>query len=237
MAPPMAPTSSPEPPQQTDVDTINRPSQTPTSTSLLAGFLISFLALFIIFLGGGLSSRYMVDRRRQRTISESICGGEFKDEQPSLCDIWTVPSHNEWKDMMPLSVEMRKDFQSPSPAHVDRVARQFTPTEEAIGMYRGLRQKSLKWTTHLPRRLPSSFAGLSAKPGAGDESVDLQITVLVAMPSESRQMRDIKSAITGHETAHEGLGNIQDGGPDDDIPDVAMGVVMIPWDKQRLDFG
>ena len=115
MAPPMlSDTPSPTPSHNSSV---------PNTSSLLFGFLISFVALFTvsvaahdpfltemtqyitmdqIFIGCGLGSRYMVDRRRQRHVSESdpLRTGRRRGRKPALWDVRAVPGKEKWEAMM-----------------------------------------------------------------------------------------------------------------------------------------
>jgi len=51
-------------------------------------------------MGCGLTSRYMVDRRRQRVVTTSdLRGGVVKPPVPRMWDVRTVPGKESWKEL------------------------------------------------------------------------------------------------------------------------------------------
>ncbi|KAF8586650.1 hypothetical protein K439DRAFT_1631541 [Ramaria rubella] len=206
-------------------------SKVPSTSSLLFGFLITFLALFLMFVMCGLGSRYMVDRRRQRDTSESdpLYPGGRKSSKPTLWDVWAVPGHEKWEEMMPLSAEIRGLSTSAShepSRHIER-----TPVEQLLYLYHGFgRYRGFVFSSPSSRSSVPVVSSQGSKPRMADEPVNLQISVLVSMPSRTR---DSISAVDGKEHAG-GKGPARDLL---DIPEVAMGVATIPWDKERVEFG
>jgi len=90
------------------------------SSSLLFGFLVTFLALFVAFMLFGLGWRHWSDRRRGRM--GGLAGeGRHRSSRyrkPKLWDIWVVPSSHHWNGIQPLSAsaaEARLDL-SPMPS-------------------------------------------------------------------------------------------------------------------------
>lgn len=225
-----------QPPQQTQASSNHSP-KIPSTSSLLFGFLISFLALFIIFMGCGLGSRYMVDRRRQRIAlgSNQVRARAQGTYKPALWDVWTAPGHEKWIEMMPLSAEVRMHSPSLPPASPKRNDR--TPSEQLLHLYQGFGRSGGRSLAPVPHRAPSHLSVPSSsrvsRSGTADEAVNLQLAVLVAMPSASRT--SVRTSILkGKDSSLDGREHAQSEG---DLPDVAMGVATIPWDKERMDFG
>jgi len=67
-----------------------------------------------------------------------------------------------------------------------------------------------------------------------DDGVDLQIAVLVAMPSPSRR-KSMSTSIQKDKGSTEE--DAEDAGEAECLPDVALGTARIPWDKHELSFG
>ncbi|OCB90012.1 hypothetical protein A7U60_g2772 [Sanghuangporus baumii] len=79
------------------------------SSSLLFGFLITFLALFIGFMACGYSSRRAAHIRGTRHVTHMRnveYNSPVKMKKPRLWDMWVDEGvrENRWRDMMPLSV-------------------------------------------------------------------------------------------------------------------------------------
>ncbi|KAL5522768.1 hypothetical protein ACEPAG_8786 [Sanghuangporus baumii] len=79
------------------------------SSSLLFGFLITFLALFIVFMACGYSSRRAAQIRATRYVAHvrnMEHNAPVKMKKPRLWDMWVDEGvkDDRWRDMMPLSV-------------------------------------------------------------------------------------------------------------------------------------
>ncbi|KAF8490036.1 hypothetical protein JB92DRAFT_3011186 [Gautieria morchelliformis] len=236
MPPPMLsdlPTSTgSQMPQQTIVNAHNNSPNVPSTSSLLFGFLISFLALFITLMGCGLATRYVRDRRRQRLATESdLLVVTQRCRKPALWDVWAVPGHGKWEDMMPLSVELRTTSPSP-PASLDRRQRELSYAEQFL--YQRFGREVWYFASPLRRTPSRNDVPQASRPNKVEEPVDLQVAVLIAMPSPTSRSRKHTCAINGRDTPLDGEEHSQD---KSSMSDVAVGVTAIPWDKDRMDFG
>ena len=192
----------------------------------------------------------MIQRRQERLAQEAelMEGGANRCREPFLWDVWAVPGSEKWEEMMvwiifknrdtpltaltqPLSVELRgTSTSSPAP---DRHG-SFTSAEHLLYMYRGLGRlpfASPSYSTP-PREVPITSQGSRTPKAEGP--LELQIAVLVAMPSPASPTRDRAWAMNGKRASVDGqehrLGM-------DEMSDTAVGITMIPWDKERMDFG
>jgi len=85
------------------------------SSSLLFGFLITFLALFVAFMGCGLGSRRALDVRRRRIAgaADVVSARRKKQARPHLWDVWIGEGAHSWKDMRPLSAALIRPYIEP----------------------------------------------------------------------------------------------------------------------------
>jgi len=83
------------------------------SSSLLFGFLLSFLALFVIFMACGFGSRRALSSRRRRLLADTLDesnDGLKEVKRPLMWDVWIAEADADrrvgWNGMMPLSVKL-----------------------------------------------------------------------------------------------------------------------------------
>jgi len=209
---------------------------TPTTSSLLFGFLLSFLVIFIVFMGCGLTSRYMVDRRRQRALTQSdLYSGTGRITTPTLWDVWTVPGEQNWKDMAPLAVQLRKDM--PSLASTQAAQRRQPMLGEGIvTMYHEIKELAARLLTSPRRRSHINASARSSRSRTTDGKVDMQIAVLIAMPCPSIQ-KYVETTAENRRESIEGSSAETEEKNIPTMPDVAMGIATVPWDKQKTSFG
>ncbi|KLO06990.1 hypothetical protein SCHPADRAFT_1001977 [Schizopora paradoxa] len=121
-------------PSFTSASTVQQPSTSSTavvndgppgiskSSSLLFGFLVTFLVLFVAFMACGMSSRRAMDRRRRRGLAGLSGGTDVKHvemHRPPLWDVWISSGKACWRDMMPLSVKViRREVPTTRPEDV-----------------------------------------------------------------------------------------------------------------------
>jgi hypothetical protein len=209
-------------------------------------------------MGCGLATRYMRDQRRQRLASASdplVRTQSLRSGKPALWDVWAVPGYGKWEDMMvsihpinkdpprhdmcriqPLSVELRRTSTTP-PVNASLDRRELSYAEQFLELYQGLGRGVLCFPSPLRRTssrndVPSASQAPSST--KVEEPADLQIVVLVAMPSTTSRIRKHTCAINGKDTHFNGEEHSQD---KSSMSDVAVGVTAIPWDKERVDFG
>ncbi|GJJ15193.1 hypothetical protein Clacol_009469 [Clathrus columnatus] len=244
MAPPMAPTSTPS---QVSNGSDAPGGRGPPNSSLLFGFLVSFLALFIVFMVCGLGSRHYVDlRRRERRLQENPPEDSFEElPPPELWDVSVAPGESEWKVMMPLSVEIQRDEKPESPedtlrsqqlsyysqlSFADRVF--YSCGEFTRRLWISLRDPPAR-RFDIEASIPSPFT-LPIKPQMTSNEVDLQISVIVAMPSPHRRRHRNDSVTSETIKNNDKVDNI-DEFQEDGLPDVTIGVTKVRWEKERLD--
>ncbi|KAH8113985.1 hypothetical protein DFH11DRAFT_287759 [Phellopilus nigrolimitatus] len=90
------------------------------SSSLLFGFLITFLVLFVAFMACGYTSRRSVElRRRLRTPGAAPHGGARpleKRSKPHLWDVWIGGGQATWRTMMVSTILPSCVLRSPRPS-------------------------------------------------------------------------------------------------------------------------
>ncbi|KIJ36940.1 hypothetical protein M422DRAFT_781994 [Sphaerobolus stellatus SS14] len=166
-------------------------------------------------MGCGLTSRYRVDRRRQRILTmASMYGGTVRAPTPKMWDVWTNgPGQQNWNDMMPLAVEILKDeSEVDTPPPPTSTFRYRTPRGELMDDFNDLRRRiGPLFALPLSRRPRTTAPSTHVSgPRSTDDDRDLRVTVLVAMPFQSIP----ENYATEKEI----------------IPDVALGTANIPWD-------
>lgn len=129
-----SPTSSVQQGTETSSPVVNNgPPGISKSSSLLFGFLVTFLVLFVAFMACGMSSRRAIDRRRRRGLaglSGDGDGRQMEMRRPALWDVWISSGKESWQNMMPLSVKViHREVPSASrPEDVSEAAAAAPPT-------------------------------------------------------------------------------------------------------------
>ncbi|KAH8105776.1 hypothetical protein DFH11DRAFT_1748535 [Phellopilus nigrolimitatus] len=181
------------------------------SSSLLFGFLITFLVLFVAFMACGYTSRRSVElRRRLRTAGAAPHGGarplEKRGKPPHLWDVWIGGGQATWRTMMPLSAAMKcplaentlsaplAALQEHAPPYVGATggrgaARAPTPVARRARTPPSPRARSQTHPSSPPHTPPhilqNAHAGAGRtgqRRGPGTDELELRVAVLIAMP-------------------------------------------------------
>ena len=139
--------------------------------------------------------------------------------------------------IQPLSVELRRTPTSSPSAPLD-CHDSFTPAVQLLHWYHGFGRRGFSFASPSPRAQPRTSVVPIAPPGSrtpkAEGPLELQIAVLVAMPSTVSHTRDRTGTMKGKRTSIEGLEYHQDPG---EMLDVAVGVATTPWENERKEFG
>lgn len=132
--------------------------------------------------------------------------------------------------IQPLSVELlgtsTLTSTSPPPRH-----REYSFAEQVLHLARGFgRGGGLPSASPLPRPPSPVSATQDSGPTNSDGPADLQIAVLIVMPTSASLRREMN----GRDAPLNGQEPNQDNA---DMSNFALGVTAIPWDKERMDFG
>jgi len=149
------------------------------SSSLLFGFLITFLALFVAFMACGLGSRRMMDLRRRRLGLRGAFDASTSNSgalsRPHIWDVWITDGRKDtWKEIKPLSATLMRPKTPPAEAQTppepapppppapplptrDTLPGEYFPTFMATG--RGIARVAAipPRPTATPRSTPSSY--------------------------------------------------------------------------------
>lgn len=103
-------------------------------------------------------------------------------------------------------------------------------------MYHEIKELAARFLTSPWRRSPINASARSSRSRTTDGKVDMQIAVLIAMPCPSiRNHVEIK--VENRRESVEGSSAEMEEKNIPKIPDVAMGIATVPWDKQKTSFG
>ncbi|THH03157.1 hypothetical protein EW145_g6481 [Phellinidium pouzarii] len=117
------------------------------SSSLLFGFLITFLALFVAFMACGYTSRRSNDlRRRGRQEMEQLQLQRAANmNRPRIWDVWIAEGQESWKGMMPLSATVKRSHHEeempppppppPPPQAIHTALQEHEPPQEYFPSY------------------------------------------------------------------------------------------------------
>ena len=111
---------------------------------------------------------------------------------------------------------LRDGPESSTPAQPVPIPPHIAAQDRLLSDYNELRRRITRvFTVPLTRRQGTvAHSAHVLRPRGTDETVDLQVTVLVAMPFPSMAQDDMPAKET--------------------IPDVALGTASMPWDKEKL---
>ncbi|THH21154.1 hypothetical protein EW146_g367 [Bondarzewia mesenterica] len=157
----------------TPTNTGTNGGSTSTTASMLFAFLIVFLALFGLFVFGGVLWHHVVRRRGQAGLDfgEGINIQGMKT--PELWEVWTQEEKKvgtgSWDSLRPLSVEVESSS-----------ARSFSRSSQGMISPSSAPPQARGW-------LPSSFRPDPAAKATPPEPVEsVQVSFLIAMPSQTR---------------------------------------------------
>ncbi|KZT36156.1 hypothetical protein SISSUDRAFT_1050273 [Sistotremastrum suecicum HHB10207 ss-3] len=204
-----------------------------SSTSLLFGFLIAFLSLFVLFMLCGMLWRHYTERRRRarRAALDAVREKKLNDKIPKLWElhIENSDSADDWKQIMPLSAGIVHS----SETSLDTAQE----IEQDIARSNTLFDRIINFVLRLPYHYPGTtppepvLPVVRPKPKKDERShvaekqEHLQVAVLVAMPEPPRKPSSSRDA------SGDGSSSSQD--PVPEFREYALGVTEVHWDPSR----
>jgi len=203
-------------PQPSPTGDPGSPSPMQRGANYFFGFLITFVALLLIFVGCGIGSRRRLSRRRALMLGDfdTWGDGQRRDAVPQVEPKYWEPTFvkggegDKWQDIVPLSTTVMRKEPVPNSAYS-------TPSPSPIPPRRTFTFPSLpSW---VPGVRPPAEPSYAAKVPEPEPPEAIQVTVMIAMP------------VIPHDQK-----NVTDQKTESPPQEYQIGVTHVPWEGRDV---